>query len=653
VLDARAGPAADEAGIVVFVAPFAGQNLTPALAALRDELIIRLPRLLDDAGPLRAVWPTSYRLQWNEQLDRPAAVSVGRSLGAQLAVAGAVVRAGADSVRLRAEVVDVASGRIIADIPELRAHLERTDNVQDSLAMRILSALAPRYGTGRVRLPPTATQSPDALKAFWRGEWFYYHAAWDSAMAYYQRAIQVDSTFALALRRAGLVMSWQRNVMDSLTRSYFERAGRFNRGLPVRDSLLVAADSVRSLLADVESDTAYLPRTRRLFATLGEAVRLYPGDPETWYALGEAHYHFGLGPFVSVPSRQTLSAFERSIQLDSTFGPAYIHAVELAFTLDEPQLGLRYARSYLSLRPTDAEGIGIGLVERLVSSRASGSALRQLIDTASTAVLSSAWLTLRRWTDPGETAVAIARALASSRMGAAGPLDSVFARRRLAVQLAYRGRLREAYRTLGTPVSRLFAELALLGAVPRDTAVAVFGRWLEGGVRAASFALPWWSAVGDTAAIRAFARLAAPTAGPDRNPYTGSRGGYDAAAAAAYLALARRDTAEALRRFVALADSLCLACAADRLTRARLLMASEREREAAALLAEQLPVLLSPTELVYALERGRAALLLEDQETAAAAYGLVAAAWQNADPELQPVLAEASRALPRRGERRP
>jgi serine/threonine-protein kinase len=126
---------------------------------------------------------------------------------------------------------------------------------------------------------------------------------------------------------------------------------------------------------------------------------------------------------------------------------------------------------------------------------------------------------------------------------------------------------------------------------------------------------------------------------------------YDTAAALAHLALVQRDTAEALRRFEALPDTLCPRCYPDRLTRARLLTARGRHRDAMADLREPLVALLSPFELLFALERGRVAERLGDRQEARESYAFVVASWARGDPELQPYVAAARAGLRRVGGR--
>src|SRR3989442_15520569 len=87
---------------------------------------------------------------------------------------------------------------------------------------------------------------------------------------------------------------------------------------------------------------------------------------------------------------------------------------------------------------------------------------------------------------------------------------------------------------------------ALLGGVPHDTAASVFRRWLQGR-GPAGLALPWWAARGDTASLHEFRLRADSVARATPHAWQRARSRYLSDAAQAYLALARRDSGEALR----------------------------------------------------------------------------------------------------------
>jgi len=119
----------------------------------------------------------------------------------------------------------------------------------------------------------------------------------------------------------------------------------------------------------------------------------------------------------------------------------------------------------------------------------------------------------------------------------------------------------------------------------------------------------------------------------------------------AYLALARGDSAEALRLFDARPDSASYGGGAlDNLVHAQLLAVRGRARDAETLLERPQVGFnpgMSPLEIMRALETGRVNEQLGNRDRAIEGYALVVRAWSNADAELQPFVTEARAALAR------
>jgi len=427
------------------------------------------------------------------------------------------------------------------------------------------------------------------------------------------------------------------------------RAGALNHGLATRDSLLVAADSLfaaaYSTIPIVDWSTI-----RRIHAVAHELTRRYPDDFESWYVLGEAHYHLG-SPAGSAP-RQALEAFDHAIRNDSSFAPAYIHAVELALWLDGPEAGDRYAKGYLRLKPTDVSASGIELADQLMeAARAPPHEITGLLRGASPTALGDAWFALRRAADSTESVIAVARALAAAPAGDAAWLTRTDRQRRLGTSLLYRGHVREAVKILyqnPASIPPQLVEAALVSPALPDSATPMFRGWLAGGpMILLATTLPWWVAQGDSASVREVERRSDSVArsapsGVDRNLAT-----YTSAAALAYLTLLRHDTATAVRRLEALPDSLCPVCYFPRLTLAQLLSARQEDGKATKLLDRWLTELLVPSEVFWTLERARVAERLGDREKSTHAYQYVADVWRHADPELQPYVTEAREGLRR------
>jgi serine/threonine-protein kinase len=636
---------------LVAVAPF--DVLVPELRLWSEGLVDVLSRDLDGAGPLRTVAPTVVVRRWGGRADAPSAAALGRRTGARLAVFGQVLGVGGDTVRLSATLYDVTAGRALGEF-QLRDVSERMDRVADSLTVALLRELGRTRPIGAVRLASLRSTSLPALKAFLQGEQFYRRTDWDSAIAYYDRALALDSSFTLALRRVGTALGWQRAGIDAKSRELPLRAGALNRGLAPRDSLLVAADSLSAVLFTGPEDALWYPHARRLFATLAEATRRYPDDPEVWYALGDARFHFGDAPGLGGSKELTLTAFDRAIALDSAFGPSYIHPVDLALNLGGPDRARRYILPYLALDPKDINARGIRLVARLIDpGQARASETRRQIDTLPVQVLVHAIAGgLGRWPDTAETGLRLARArLATPRQGdsshpAAATL-SMFARG----LLSYRGHWREAGELVEDPAQAggLFLYRTLFGAIPPDSADRTFARWAESRSPAAMSAAPWWAVRGDTVSLRVYVQIVEAMSRRPPQPFLAGMLRYQLEVGRVYLALGRRDTTEALRLLLALPDSLCQWCLLPVLQRAQLLAARGRDREAAPLLDREVLQFWDPAVVLLALERGRVNERLGNRDKALDAYQFVADAWAHADPELQRHVEEAKAALQRLG----
>jgi hypothetical protein len=354
--------------------------------------------------------------------------------------------------------------------------------------------------------------------------------------------------------------------------------------------------------------------------------------------------HYGFGSNLDISERQVLDAFDRAIAIDSAFSPAYIHTVELGFTLGGLAEGRRYIRAYLSHNPTGADGEAITLLDRITDpAQSDAKAVERMLDTSSTVVLLHAWAPVSRWTDSAETALKLLRAIA--RRPRSSPTfkdDSVELSAALPLQLAYRGRMHEAYSLIGTRPSRLLPQLALLGIVPRDSAAAAFSSWVKSENPQAHSALPWWASVGDTASIAALERVYE-TQLRDAPAPRRALAEYNVAAAKAYLALAVHDSVFAEKSFAALADSVCLRCDFDRLESARLQAWRGKTDVADKLLRQRLYSAVTPAEITLSSARAQLAARAKRPDVARRSAVLVVNAWKEGDPEVQPIVSAARR----------
>jgi tetratricopeptide (TPR) repeat protein len=197
-------------------------------------------------------------------------------------------------------------------------------------------------------------------------------------------------------------------------------------------------------------------------------------------------------------------------------------------------------------------------------------------------------------------------------------------------------------------------DLALLGVFPPDS-LRIMVRALVAGdslwpPSRLHYALPWWYADRDTAALKRFEIQVAAAARRYPNPVAKAYLSNLAETGRAYLVLARGDSSEGLRMLAALPDSLCALgnCFFEKFTLAELLAARGQDREAAVIYDRWLRARGgSPLLVLGRLNRARVAERLGDRERAADLYQYVVDAWRHADPELQSHVAAARDGLER------
>jgi serine/threonine-protein kinase len=625
---------------VVAVAPF--EVLDDGLSLWHEGMVDVLSRNLDGAGPLRSVAPSLVIRRWSGRADRRSAVTLGRKTGAGLAVFGSIQQSGEDSVHANATLVNVSTGRSIGDVEaqDAQSHIDR---LCDSLSVRLLRELSRVRRMGVSLGGSLGSSSLPAIKAYLQGEHWYRASNWDSAEAYYDRAVAEDSTFAVAWLRAGYVRGWKAGLADSVGLADRLRAGRLNHGLSPRDSIIVSSDSLFAALAS-GTDSLGWTHLQRLLTT-DQSLQRYPNDPDFWYGTGELREHLGIVPGHYFTSEQIIDAFDHSIAADSQFAPAYIHPIEQSLALDDSARALRYIHAYLALDPTDAEANAVRVVDTLVEPGLAPAVRERAIRAAPYRQLFFLDGLLMKWPDSAERDIEVLSVMTASGVETPGSrADSLALRGRLAVELGMRGHIRRALVvSAGERPPAVVFNLALAGLIPSDSVSGLADALLARPSPQLVYAIPWWGSRRDTSALRRAAaglrtvRQAA-VAPPERALVAlGER------EAPAYAALAGHDSLAAARLFSAIPDSLCaeVDCMAAWVTEAQLLAATGRRAAALELLPTRNLVFGSPLAVPMELLRAHLLEALGKRAEALNSYTWITKMWRTPDAILVPVVDEA------------
>lgn len=321
---------------VIAVLPF---HATGGSAAyLGEGMVDLLSRNLNEVGAIRTVDSRTVLYRWARRarggtLPLDSALALGREVEAGSILTGSITEAG-PSVRITADLYGVDGTRLAE--ARVDGPSERVLALVDSLSVELLKRIW-RSTEQRPSVSTSAITSGDldAIRAFLEGERYFRMSWWEAALASYREAVQADSTFALAHFRLSYVAGWSSSIEGGaeVERKAVESAARHSDRLPERERTLVRAQVARQ----EGGWNAALPILR-------EAVRRYPDDPEMHHFYGDVRFHVvEERPAPGRPSLdEVLAPFERAMELDPSFTPAFIHPFELAFRAEDAARVGRY-----------------------------------------------------------------------------------------------------------------------------------------------------------------------------------------------------------------------------------------------------------------------------------------------------------------------
>ena len=307
----------------VAVLPFTVQG--EGLDVWREGAVDLVSSNIDGAGGLRAIDSRTLLARWHETVkegERPdlaTSLDVARRTGARYALLGTAVALGRD-LRLTADIYDVGSGKSLGQA-QVEGAPDSVYMLVDRLSIEALKTILGRRADDlpRVELARVTTASLPALRSYLEGEILYRKADWPDAIEAYQRAVEADSTFALAWLRLSESISWlppeSRPEGDVVVPA--NRAAEYIDRLPEREAVLV------------RSNQHFIAGSMAMLERLKSAVGRYPDDPELSYLLGEHYAHFD--DQLLVDPVETARTLDRAIELDPSFAPYYQHPIESAF----------------------------------------------------------------------------------------------------------------------------------------------------------------------------------------------------------------------------------------------------------------------------------------------------------------------------------
>ena len=333
---------ADVAGraSVLVVAPFAVNATDPALSYLREGLVDLVSAKLTGEDPPVAIDGRTALKAWRDvprgedgAADVENARQVARGLGANLIITGNALRAGGSNVVLNGALLDVSDGRVRARATA-RGALDSVPIVADRLTIALLARHA---GEGEPRLTSLTVAPLAAVRAYLAGRLAYRHGEYHTAVARFERALELDSAFALAaleLASAAELRVKLRPIDQAVVFGgwWAETDTVWSRGVEVawreRDRLNSGDRRYLETLRGSHYPT-FTPALEQLHNWERE-VGVDPDRADAWYRFGALL--LAQGPATDVPDARERAriAFERAAALDSDFVAPLGGLVEVA-----------------------------------------------------------------------------------------------------------------------------------------------------------------------------------------------------------------------------------------------------------------------------------------------------------------------------------
>jgi TolB-like protein len=303
---------------------------------IQEEVLSRLSRIRD----LKVISRTSTQQFRNATGRIP---EIAKQLGVATILEGSVRKAG-DKVRVHVQLIDAAND----------AHLwaERYDRdlvdifaVETEIAASIATALQARLtGTERQAISAKPTANPAAYELYLRGKHLwrnFYGPGYERVRKYFEEAIALDPTFALAYAGLSLYHSWAAANAIFPPEHWPLAADAVQKALSLDDTLPEAYNSLAAVEIYYQRNWSAAERAFR------RGIELNPNFPEV------AH-HYGVCLTLMGRNEEALEQMKHAASLDPLFPGLQLHFGRAVFLMRDYDRVISHFAKMLELYPDNA-----------------------------------------------------------------------------------------------------------------------------------------------------------------------------------------------------------------------------------------------------------------------------------------------------------
>ena len=332
----------------IVVISFKNQTGDKTYDYLQEAIPNLLITSLEQSKYLRVItWERMYDLL--KQLGKEDADIIDKELGFELCrlegveaiILGSFVKAG-DIFATDVKVLDVQSKRLLKSASSKGEGVGSIlQNQIDDLSQAISSSVGiseQTLGGTQIRISNITTPSMEAYNYFLRGRKDYDKMYYDDARKFLEKAVQLDSTFAVAY----LYLAWaNHNLGNYDDRDFnYQRAKKSSKNATDKDRLYIEAHYARRVEKDPD----------KRFQILKDMATKYPK---------EKRIHEDLGLYYDSKKMydKAIVEYNKALALDPDYGPVYNCLAYLYGDLGNFEKANENLQKYTSLLPGDANPI--------------------------------------------------------------------------------------------------------------------------------------------------------------------------------------------------------------------------------------------------------------------------------------------------------
>ena len=319
--------------IPVAIADFENNTNDASLDGLSGLLITSL-----EQSNYLSVLTKSRMFDLLKQIGKPDVESVDEELGVEICERADInslvltsIRQFGDLYSVDLKILDVDKNEYLYTTNVQAEGKKNIPDLIDQISKKTRISLAERaeeVEKNQRDIASLTTRNLEAYKFYDLGEKAFYRLDFKGAIENYLKAIDVDSSFALALYK--LAYSYQWNFNNEKRDIYIDKAVQNIESVPDKERLYIRAESIKDYKSRIP--------------IYKEIVNKYPNEKQAYFEIGDMLYHNGR-------IIESIEFFEKSYELDPSFEFAIQHLGWAFVDSDMYEKNIVLAKKSLSIYP--------------------------------------------------------------------------------------------------------------------------------------------------------------------------------------------------------------------------------------------------------------------------------------------------------------